>query len=317
MEPRDLATKLIDELAQPETKTPRIELVGISKQFTRPGAAPFLALTDINAVVEDKADIGEMICIVGPSGCGKSTLLSLLAGFDTHIPQTSGTMKFNGIAIKAPSPERGMLFQDYGCFPHLSVLQNIGFGLTLHQSELRMSTADITSLAMTWLGKVHLTEKDAHKYPHELSGGMRQRVALARCLALEPDCMLMDEPFSALDEPTRYEMQRLLVELWEELQATVILVSHSIREAVYLGDRVWVMCGAPGTIVAEFADVPLPDLSFAPAIQQSQPEFAEHVKRVSDCFYRTIKAPREQLEPIHADGNGRHLCPVLEEKATS
>lgn len=296
-----------------EVIKPKIELIGVSKQFARPGKHPFLALTDINVCIEDRPGVGEMICIVGPSGCGKSTLLSLIAGFDTHIPQTAGTMNFKGAAITAPSPERGMLFQDYGCFPHLTVLQNIGFGLTLHQAELKMTDKDILDLVMNWLGKVNLTEKDACKYPHELSGGMRQRVALARCLALKPDCMLMDEPFSALDEPTRYEMQKLLVQLWEELEATVILVSHSLRESVYLGDRIWVMCGAPGTIVAEYADVPLPDLNYPPAIQQAQPDFAEHVHRISDCFYNVIKTPREQLASVYADGVGRKLCPVLEE----
>ena len=300
-----------------ETCRPILELVNVSKQFDRPGAAPFTALTEINVRVEDRPNIGEMICIVGPSGCGKSTLLSLIAGFDTHVPQTTGTMNFKGAAITSPGPERGMLFQDYGCFPHLTVIGNIAFGLNLHASELGMTQSEIREASMSWLKRVHLTEKDAYKYPHELSGGMRQRVALARCLTLEPDCLLMDEPFSALDEPTRYEMQRLLVELWDELWSTVILVSHSLREAVYLGDRVWVMCGAPGTIVAEYADVPLPDLNYPPAVQQVQPEFAEHVHRVNDCFYKIINTPRDQLESIYADGNGRHLCPVLEETKES
>ena len=291
---------------------PVLDMRNVSKQFQRPGSPPFLAVTDINLRVDDRYQTGELITIVGPSGCGKSTILSLIAGFDTHLPQTTGSIVFKGCPIKGPGPERGMIFQDYGCFKNRTVLGNIGFGLELHRHELGMSQADVDAVAMDWLRKVHLTEKDAAKFPHELSGGMRQRVAIARCLALEPDCILMDEPFSALDEPTRYEMQRLLTELWEDLWCTIIMVSHSIREAVYLGDRVWVMCRQPGTIVAEFADVPLPDLNYPPAIQQSTPEFAEHVHRVNDCMYKINSTPREELEPIYADGVGRHLCKVLE-----
>lgn len=289
---------------------PRLELRGVSKQFRRRGQPPFTAITDVTAVVQDKPRTGEMITVIGPSGCGKSTLLSLIAGFDTHVPPTTGTVLFDGRPIEGPGPNRGMLFQDYGCYPHLSVLKNIAFGLNLHREALGLTDGEIVETSMDWLRKVRLSDDDRSKFPHELSGGMRQRVALARCLALKPECLLMDEPFSALDEPTRYEMQDLLVELWVEIEATIIIVSHSIREAVYLGDRVWIMCGHPGTIVSEFADLPIPTPDIPAAVHQTQPEFAEAARRVVKCFRTIIDMPRDDLVPIEATGEGHGLIRV-------
>ncbi|MEI6500637.1 MAG: ABC transporter ATP-binding protein [Armatimonadota bacterium] len=288
-----------------EAFTSVLQMVDVSKQFRRGGDPPFTALTDINVTVEDRSGCGEFVCLVGPSGCGKSTLLQLIAGFDTHMPPTTGEMHFRGEPITGPGADRGMLFQDYGCYPHLSVLGNISFGLELHARRLKLSKGDLRDIAYTWLQKVRLREEDADKYPDELSGGMRQRVALARCLALKPRCLLMDEPFSALDEPTRFGMQDLIVSLWAEIEATIVLVSHSIAEAVYLGDRVWVMSGAPGTIVAEFTDMPVPDKSVPAMVAQSTPHFAECVVEVSKAFRKVLATPREALRPIHADGTGQ------------
>jgi NitT/TauT family transport system ATP-binding protein len=282
-----------------------LEMTDVSKSFVRPGAPPFLAISDINAVVEDKAGTGELITVVGPSGCGKSTLLQLVAGFDTHVPPTTGKVLFRGEEVVGPGPDRGMLFQDYGCYPHLTVLQNIAFGLELHRHTIGLTEKDIFEVAMEWLHKVKLSEEDRHKFPHELSGGMRQRVALARSLALKPACLLMDEPFSALDEPTRYEMQDLVVGLWTEIEATIMLVSHSVREAVYLGDRVWVMCSHPGTIVAEFSNLPTPTLDIPAAIRQTQADFGEAVGEVIRALDQAINMPRDQLLPVVADGHGR------------
>jgi NitT/TauT family transport system ATP-binding protein len=282
----------------------RLELTDVSKSFTRRGAPPFLSIRDINAVVEDRAATGELVTIIGPSGCGKSTLLQIVAGFDTHVPPTTGRVTFRGEEVTGAGPDRGMLFQDYGCYPHLTVLQNIAFGLELHRRSIGMSEKDIYDVSMGWLQKVRLSDEDRHKFPHELSGGMRQRVALARSLALKPACLLMDEPFSALDEPTRYEMQDLVVALWAEIEATIILVSHSVREAVYLGDRVWVMCSHPGTIVAEFSELPVPTLEIPAAIRQTQPDFGEAVGEVIAALDRAINTPRDQLFPIVANGHG-------------
>lgn len=291
----------------PEICPPVLQISDLAKEFHRGKQPPFLALTDVNATVEDCPRKGEFVCIVGPSGCGKSTLLQLIAGFDTHLPPTRGEMLFHGVPITGPGADRGMLFQDYGCYPHLSVLQNISFGLDLHAHRLGLSRGDIRDIANTWLQKVRLRESDANKYPSELSGGMRQRVALARCLALKPRCLLMDEPFSALDEPTRFGMQDLIVDLWSEIEATIMLVSHSVAEAVYLGDRVWQMSGAPGTIVAEFADVPKAAPDVKAMVAQSEPRFAEYVREVSETFQKVLAAPREALQPINADGHGHAL----------
>jgi NitT/TauT family transport system ATP-binding protein len=291
------------EVARP----PVLEVRQVSKEFQRNGRKPFVAVTDLNATIEDRADTGEFICIVGPSGCGKSTLLQMVAGFDTHLPPTTGELRFCGKPITEPGLERGMLFQDYGCYPHLTVLGNIAFGLELHAGYLGLGRKQIRETAMGWLRKVRLSDGDALKYPHELSGGMRQRVALARSLALKPRCLLMDEPFSALDEPTRFGMQDLIVSLWAEIEATILLVSHSVAEAVYLGDRVWMMSQAPGTIVAEYTDVPIPSPDVPAMVAQTSKEFADCVTEVSQAFMKMLATPREQLMPIHADGNG-HAC---------
>jgi NitT/TauT family transport system ATP-binding protein len=288
-----------------ETLPPALELRGVAKAFRRRRGAPFLAVTDLHVTVQDRERHGEFIGLVGPSGCGKSTLLQLIAGFDTHLPPTRGELSFCGEPVTGPSPDRGMLFQDYGCYPHLSVLDNIAFGLRLHAGALGLSKGDVVDTAREWLRKVHLVETDARKYPHELSGGMRQRVALARCLALKPRCLLMDEPFSALDEPTRFEMQDLIVGLWSEIDATIILISHSIAEAVYLGDRVWIMSPAPGTLVAEFTNIPIPSPDVPAMVAQARHSFSDYVADASARFLEVLHTPRDELNPIHADGTGR------------
>jgi len=291
-----------------EEPVPVLQVRDVAKEFRRGKQPPFLAITDVNVTVNDFEGRGEFICLVGPSGCGKSTLLQLIAGFDTHMPPTKGQILFRGEEVTGPAAERGMLFQDYGCYPHLSVLNNIGFGLSLHSKLLGLSPEDIRDISFTWLRRVRLRESDANKYPHELSGGMRQRVALARCLALKPRCLLMDEPFSALDEPTRFGMQDLIVDLWSQIQATIVLISHSVAEAVYLGDRVWLMSGVPGTIVAEYVDIPLPDPEVPALVAQSGPRFSECVAYVSDAFRKVLATPREALQPVHADGTGKGVC---------
>jgi NitT/TauT family transport system ATP-binding protein len=291
----------------PDQAPPVLELRGVRKQFQQGKRKPFVAVTDLNATVLDLAGTGEFICIVGPSGCGKSTLLQMVAGFETHLPPTAGEVRFRGETVTGPSAERGMLFQDYSCYPHLTVLDNIAFGLRLHAAALDLTQRDTRDIAQDWLRRVRLSEGDAPKYPHELSGGMRQRVALARCLALKPRCLLMDEPFSALDEPTRFGMQDLIADLWADIDCTIMLVSHSVAEAVYLGDRVWVMSAAPGTIVAEFAHTPNPTPGVPAMVAQSTPEFTNCVTEVSRTFLHVLQSRREDLQPIHADGDGDGL----------
>lgn len=293
------------------TLPPVLEFRGVAKEFQRPGRAPFRAVTDLDIRVDDLDRQGEFITIVGPSGCGKSTLLQIVAGFDTHVPVTEGEALFCGRPIHAPGVDRGMLFQHYSCFPNLTVLGNIAFGLELNRRALGLERSEVREASRYWLGRVRLNQADAGKYPHELSGGMRQRVALARCLALKPRCLLMDEPFSALDEPTRYEMQDLIVDLWAEVESTILLVSHSITEAVFLGDRVWVMSAAPGTIVREFTDVPPPDPTTPALVAQSRGDFAEHVARVGEEFFRILRTPREELASTAAHGDGLAKAAVV------
>jgi len=235
------------------TQPPVIEFKGVTKTFNPGGPAQYTALKDINFRVDDIPDYGEFIAIVGPSGCGKSTILNLIHGFSDVYPPTTGEVLVRGRKVDGPGRDRGMIFQKYSSFPHRSVLENVTFGLELNQGERRLPGAEREARAREWIKKVGLGGHEK-KYPHQLSGGQQQRVAIARSLVLKPQIILMDEPFSALDEPTRIEMQRLIMELWHEVESTVVIVTHSIAEAVYLGDRVWVMAAGPGRIVREFKD---------------------------------------------------------------
>jgi NitT/TauT family transport system ATP-binding protein len=236
----------------------------------------FTAIKDVSFVVEDIPGKMEFITILGPSGCGKSTVLRLIAGLPPQYPATSGTVLVGGQPVLSPGSDRGMVFQDYSSFDNRTVEDNVAFGL-----ECRgVPASDRRERAREWIRKVGLdVDRDAAKYPHQLSGGMRQRVAIARTLILNPRIILMDEPFGALDPSTRLRMQDMLVSLSREAQATVFFVTHSIEEAVYLGDRTYVFSSCPGTILKELA-VPPPDF---PAKQmQRQPEFMEIVFEIRD-----------------------------------
>jgi NitT/TauT family transport system ATP-binding protein len=238
----------------------------------------FTAIKDVSFVVEDVPNKMEFVTILGPSGCGKSTVLRLIAGLTPQHPATSGTVLIQGKPVLAPGADRGMVFQDYSSFDNRTVEDNVAFGL-----ECRGVGADERrDRAREWIRKVGLdVDRDAQKYPHQLSGGMRQRVAIARTLILNPRIILMDEPFGALDPSTRLRMQDLLVSLSREAQATVFFVTHSIEEAVYLGDRTYVFSSAPGTILKELAVAP-PD--FPAKEMQRQPEFMEIVFRIRDMM---------------------------------
>ena len=237
-----------------------------------------VAIKDVSFRVEDRPDHGEFVTILGPSGCGKSTILRLIAGLRPQHPATSGTVLVSGEPVTGPGADRGMVFQDYTSFDHRTVEENVAFGL-----ECRgVGKEERLSLAREWIGKVGLdVDQDLYKYPHQLSGGMRQRVAIARTLILDPRIILMDEPFGALDPSTRSQMQDLLVGLWRELEATVFFVTHSIEEAVYLGDRTYIMSPPPGTILRELR-VPPPDM---PArLMQRNPEFMSIVFELRDLL---------------------------------
>ncbi len=213
---------------------PFIQAQNLSLSFRPKNRAPVTALTDLNLAVAR----GEFISIVGPSGCGKSTFLNILLGL---IKQDSGTLELNGTPITGPSQERAMVFQEFGLLPWRTVAANIELGLELKGTP----TAARTERATELIQLVGLNGFERH-YPHELSGGMKQRVGLARALATEPQVLLMDEPFAALDAQTRDLMQTELLQIWERTKKTVLFVTHSIEEAAYLSDRVIIMTARPG-----------------------------------------------------------------------
>jgi NitT/TauT family transport system ATP-binding protein len=257
----------------PAAVPPIVEFRNVSKTI-----GGLTIVQDVNFAVPDLPGKGEFIAILGPSGCGKSTVLRLIAGLRPHHPATSGTVHVAGQPVTGPGPDRSMVFQDYTSFDHRTVEDNVAFGLECQGVPAR----ERRERAREWIRKVGLdVDRDAGKYPSQLSGGMRQRVAIARTLILSPRIILMDEPFGALDPTTRLNMQALLVELWREAQATVFFVTHSIEEAVYLGDRVYVFSSAPGTILREMA-VPPPDRP--PKEMQRDPAFVEQVFEIRDTI---------------------------------
>jgi NitT/TauT family transport system ATP-binding protein len=213
---------------------------------------PKVAIENVSFVVEDAPNIGELVTIVGPSGCGKSTLLRIIAGLKPHFPPSQGDVHVFGKPVQEAGPDRGLVDQKYSLLPHLTVLQNIAFGLKLRG----VSRSERRDRACEWVKKVGL-EGSEDKFPSELSGGMQQRVAIAATLILEPRILLMDEPFGALDPGIRLRMQELLIRLWAAQQETVFLVTHSVEEAVYLGDRVFLMAANPGRLI-EIIKVPRP-----------------------------------------------------------
>ncbi len=231
------------------------------------GANAKVAIQDVSFVVHDLPDAGELIAIVGPSGCGKSTLLRIIAGLRPHFPATSGETHVFGKPIEQPGSDRGMVDQKYSLMPHLTVAENIAFGLKLRG----VGGKERRDRAHDWAQKVGLDGAE-DKYPSELSGGMQQRVSIASTLILEPKILLMDEPFGALDPKIRMQMQELLVRLWREQQSTVFLVTHSMEEAIYLGDRVMRMAAKPGRLVEEL-QLPRPDEP--PEVMRKRPWFNE------------------------------------------
>lgn len=222
---------------QPRTK---LSLQAVSRDFVL-SKGHMVALADINLDVRE----GEFVCIVGPSGCGKSTLLNLIAGLDRP---TRGHILLDNAPVTGPGPDRILLFQEHGLFPWLTVIENVEFGLRMTGVAKR----ERRERAREYLRLVHLGRFE-DSYIHQLSGGMRQRVALARSLAMEPSLLLMDEPFAALDAQTRDMLHDELERIWTETRKTVVFITHNVREAVRLGDRVLLLTYRPGRIKREFA----------------------------------------------------------------
>ena len=237
----------------------------VHKVFTTPGG-DVVALKDINLDIRP----GEFVCLLGPSGCGKSTLLNAVAGFQ---PPSSGEIVIEGRKILSPGPDRGMVFQEYALFPWMTVAQNIAFGLQIQKK----GKAEIERTVGQLLDLLHLKDfRD--RFPKDLSGGMRQRVAIARILALDSPIMLMDEPFGALDALTRRNLQDELLRIWEETGKTILFVTHSIEESIYLAGRIIVMTYRPGTIKRDQqVDLPRPRDPSSPAFNDLKRELGQLV----------------------------------------
>jgi ABC-type nitrate/sulfonate/bicarbonate transport system ATPase subunit len=255
----------------------------MSKVFTNPRTGKGLvALNDVTLEVEE----GEFLCLLGPSGCGKSTTLNLLAGFE--FP-TVGEVSFKGAPIRSPSPERGVVFQESSLFPWMTVLQNVTFSLRGAQDRKERE-----SMALRYLELVGLADF-AQARPNELSGGMKQRVAIARTLAMDPDLLLMDEPFGSLDEQTRRKLDNEVLDLWKKEGKTVVFVTHSIEEALILGTRVVVMSASPGRICKEWKiDLPWPRDPSSPEMGRLKEEMAQGLQ-VCSC---ARNAPRTSFVRI-------------------
>lgn len=241
---------------------------------------PVSALQDINLDVKQ----GEFMVIVGPSGCGKSTLLDLLAGL---TKPNSGQILLDGKAIAGPNLDRGIVFQQYALFPWKTALANVEFGL----ETKGVGRKERKQIALEYINLVGLAGFE-HRYPHELSGGMKQRVAIARSLAYNPEVLLMDEPFAALDAQTRETLQSELLRIWETTRKTIIFITHGIEEAVYLGQRVAVMTSRPGRI-KEVIEVPFESRTTEEDLR-SNPEFVRIRHQIWDLLKDEVQRAQEQ-----------------------
>ncbi len=258
----------------------KISLRDVARTFETPQGEKVEALRHVNLEVEDAfasdgRDVGEFRVLLGPSGCGKSTILRLIAGLDRP---SSGSVLINGKPVHGPGRDRGMVFQKYTSFPWLTVADNIAYGLTIDGTP----PAERQKIVSHLIQSVGLGGFEK-AYPDTLSGGMQQRVAIARTLALRPQVILMDEPFGALDAQTRADMQALLLRIWEETASTILFVTHDVEEAVYLADRIYIVSARPGTIVE---DIPVPFGRPRDPGMKQKPEFQELQGYVLACLRR-------------------------------
>lgn len=246
-----------------------LEVKDLYKRFETPKGS-VTALQNINF----KAHRREFVCVIGASGCGKSTLIRILSGLETP---SEGDVLLDGKPVSGPGPDRGMVFQGYTLFPWLTVKKNVMFGL-LNQGATK---ANAESEALQWIDLVGL-EKFADAYPDQLSGGMKQRVAIARALANKPRILLMDEPYGALDAQTRSKMQSYLLQIWQNIDITILFITHDLDEAIYLADRILVLKSHPGE-VQEVIEVPVPRPR---SIEQFiSPEFLATRKRIDELIH--------------------------------
>jgi NitT/TauT family transport system ATP-binding protein len=247
-----------------------LKVKDLSKVFNTPKGST-LALNRINFETHRR----EFLTVVGPSGCGKSTLVRILAGLEQH---SSGEVLLDGKPVSEPGSDRGMVFQGYTLFPWLTVRKNVMFGLEINGKD----RYEAEQQAMQWLQLIGL-EKFAESYPHQLSGGMKQRVAIVRALANQPRILLMDEPFGALDAQTRARMQAHLLEIWRKIDITIVFITHDLDEAIFLSDRILVLSAHPGE-VQELIEVPVPHPR-SPA-QFITPEFLATKARLEELIHK-------------------------------
>ena len=251
-----------------------LTIENLSMRFDLPNGTAVQALKDVSLSLND----GELLSVLGPSGCGKTTLLNIVAGF---LAPTGGRVALNGETVTGPAPERGMVFQKGALFEWMNVRQNVDFGPRMKGMPKGERDA-ITDHLLETVGLQDFKEKAVY----ELSGGMQQRVALARCLANDPDVILMDEPLGALDALTREKMQGLVLKLWKETGKTVILITHSVEEALLLGERLLVMAPRPGRIHREYA-LPFADSAVNADLRavKKQPEFGERREEILSMIW--------------------------------
>ena len=249
----------------------RLQAIDLTKVYEDGKKGLVTAIDHVNLEVKD----GEFVMIVGPSGCGKTTLINILGGLNTA---TSGEVLLDGKPVQGPGADRGMVFQGYSLFPWLTVQKNVEFGLKMK----KMPKAQRATQAKKFIDLVGLTGFE-NALPKQLSGGMKQRVAIARTLANEPEILLMDEPFGALDAQTRVVMQELLADISKKTKTTILFITHDIDEAVLLGDRIYVMSRRPGTI-REVLDVNIPGVRSHESLVL--PEFLETKKKIMDMLWQ-------------------------------
>jgi NitT/TauT family transport system ATP-binding protein len=269
-----------DRFARLKQRPIALEVKDLSKTFETSGGT-VTALKDINFKTHKR----EFVCVIGPSGCGKSTLIRILAGLESP---TSGEVLLDGKAVHGPGPDRGVVFQGYTLFPWLTVKRNVMFGLLQSGHSREHAEED----ARQWIDLVGLT-KFVDSYPHQLSGGMKQRVAIARALANQPGILLMDEPFGALDAQTRIKMQTYLMDIWKNIDITILFITHDLDEAIYLADRILVLKAHPGE-VQELIEVPVPQPR-SPE-QLLSPEFLATKKRLEELIH-----PPQEGDEINGD----------------
>lgn len=267
----------------PIPNTPKVEVRRLSKMFAEPGSVKHtVALSDVSLTIGPQ----EIVCLLGPSGCGKSTVLRVVAGFEQA---SDGSVLVDGQVVTGPGPDRGVVFQEQALFPWLSIYQNIIYGPKIRNQPREAYEA----LADQFIGIVGLRGFEQH-FPHELSGGMKQRVAIARVLMNSPEVLLMDEPFGALDAQTRSTMQEWLLAFWQTSPRAALFITHDVDEAIFLGDRVYVMTARPGSIKLErTVNLPRP----------------RRLDMLTSHYFMDLK--REILNSIRAETNAAGALPFV------